>query len=84
MTIKLLLFLEDSKNISVTDATSKEKRVHFGFSKKSESKEQKYGSDKFSDNLTLRSLLAAVDHWAPKWAYADAVNILSDNLQLVR
>jgi hypothetical protein len=34
-------------------------------------------------DATLRTILTAVSAWAPKWEFADAINLLSRNQQLV-
>lgn len=43
-------------------------------------------SDKESADVdaVLRALLAAVSHWAPKWCYAEAVNVLCQDWMLVK
>ena len=42
------------------------------------------GLNRFGDNLALRAVLAAADHWSPQWAYAEAVNFLCDDEAIVR
>ena len=42
------------------------------------------GLNQFGDNLALRAVLAAADHWSPQWAYMDAVNFLCDDEAIVR
>jgi hypothetical protein len=69
-------FLEDLK---LNEGNSKTSKTDGG-SKKS----GKSSLIRFSDSLTLRAVLAAVDHWSPQWAYTEAVNILCDDQHLVR